>query len=378
MQASSLLFLGYNILVSDSTESTESRADHFADVFWAGIQSSGVSVAFLDNWHYYDQVRKYGPKECVRNQQIFVDIIDSVLLNGTAQEIQQLKAAFNATTLTSNVDFAQTITYELSTNWFPSWLPGYGSPLTGPGTLCGNMTSQTLLNPVTAAVSSRAKQIIKNGGWANETSTLLSPFLNYIATIRDGFLFGVCPPPLTLNDCWSNHAPGAFDYLGCVEAGQFGTGYQPSTPGHPPFLPVFTRLASVDHFVEQCRKTYNLTAAWKGPDLNTYNKYGGFNMSYNRLLLTTGEWDNYRTLTPLAAELQDYGVPNPRLKGNGTKQSPERVIAQGGHEWDLQEVAKSTYNATCPPEQVKSVHALELETVEMWLREWKEAHGGSS
>ena len=85
MQASSLLFLGYSILVSDSTECTESRADHFADVFWAGIQSSGVSVAFLDNWQYYDQVRKYGPRDCVRNQQIFVDIIDSVLLNGTAQ-----------------------------------------------------------------------------------------------------------------------------------------------------------------------------------------------------------------------------------------------------------------------------------------------------
>ena len=100
-------------------------------------------------------------------------------------------------------------------------------------------------------------------------------------------------------------------------------------------------------------------------------------MSYDRLLLTTGEWDNYRPITPLAAQLQDYGVPNPRLKGNGTKQSPERVIAQGGHEWDLQEVAKTMYNATLPPEQVKSVHGLEIETVQMWLSEWKEAQGGS-
>lgn len=100
-------------------------------------------------------------------------------------------------------------------------------------------------------------------------------------------------------------------------------------------------------------------------------------MSYARLLHTTGEYDIYRPLTPLAANLTNYGVPNPRARSPGTADSPQRVISMGGHEWDLDDIPHRQYNATVPPTQVKSVKTLEIETVQRWLREWHAQHGST-
>lgn len=101
-------------------------------------------------------------------------------------------------------------------------------------------------------------------------------------------------------------------------------------------------------------------------------------MSYNRLLLTTGEYDIYRPITPLAANLTDYGVPNPRVNSNGTADSPQRVISMGGHEWDLQDIPHREYNSTTPPPQVRSVKNLEIETVQRWLQEWHTQHNSTT
>ena len=301
--------------------------------------------------------------------------MDNILTSGNDTRIQQLKAAFGAQTLTSDHDFALVLSYPLASAWAGSaeWIPDYVSNITGPNTYCGNLTSTKLLEPVNATVKDNAKAIIADGGWGNEISTLLNPFLNFIHTIRDTYLLGVCPAPLTLNECWSQTAASAFGYLECMEYGQFATGYVPGSPGHPTALPVASRLLNVSWEIEDCRQTYNLSASWQGPDSQRYNKYGGFNMSYPRLAISTGEWDVYRSIGPLAAEIS-CGVPNPRLQSQGTKDEPQTVITEGGHEWDLQGVLPKEKGPGVPPKQVVTAKNREIETVKRWLEEWKQAH----
>ena len=119
-------------------------------------------------------------------------------------------------------------------------------------------------------------------------------------------------------------------------------------------------------------------------------------MSYPRLMLSTGQIDDLRTVTPLAEFLSnstDPYIPNPRLncetdlsngkdspkcivRNKGTDNEPQIIIEGAVHEWDLTGVARKQYNSTFPPRAVKNAQAREVETVVRWLKEWKKEHGG--
>jgi hypothetical protein len=133
-------------------------------------------------------------------------------------------------------------------------------------------------------------------------------------------------------------------------------------------------MLNVSWEIENCRQIYNLSSSYTGPESQRWNKYGGFNMSYPRLAISTGQWDFYRSDTPLASDLFDYGVPNPRVQSQGTKDEPQIIIAKGGHEWDLQGVSPDQLKPGVPPQQVIDAKNREIETVQRWLQEWKQAH----
>jgi hypothetical protein len=125
------------------------------------------------------------------------------------------------------------------------------------------------------------------------------------------------------------NSPSPFQYLQCTESGQFASGYKPGTPGHLNALPVATTLESAEAGIEQCRKTFNFSSSYTGPNLMLYNQYGGVDMKFERLAITTGEKDVYRGVTPLALVLPGTTKKNPRLESNGTASEPQVVIANG-------------------------------------------------
>ncbi|KAL9115347.1 MAG: hypothetical protein Q9227_000668 [Pyrenula ochraceoflavens] len=345
----------------------------YPNVFWGGLASSGVSTGVIDGWQMYDVVRRYGPPDCVEAQQKLINIADNIFLSGNDTLIAQLKIAFNAQTLTANFDFANVLSIPPGAWQGQTWVPGSNYPFTGPGTFCANVTNQSLLFSSTANLTATARSLIAAGGWSNETSTLLYPFLNWIGTIQSSYFSSCLRYSSSLDDCWATSTTASpFEWLTCTEYGQFATSYTPGSPGHPSAFPVASQLLTVDHNLDHCKQTYNLTS---GPNLDYFNQYGGFNLSFPRLILSAGQVDMYRPFGPLAEEIA-YGVPNPRLASNGTADAPEIVIENGVHEWDLYGLFPNETSEGVPPPAVNAAHAAEIEAVKGWLAEWAEEHGG--
>lgn len=171
--------------------------------------------------------------------------------------------------------------------------------------------------------------------------------------------------------CLSLDVPYPFPFLQCTEYGQFDTGYVPGSEGHPHALPMASRYLTVDYYLAQCQATYN-----KNPVLDRFNKYGGFNLSYPRLAISTGQLDWFRTVGPLAEYLPGgagpYDRPNPRVKSNGTTDQPQIIIQGGYHEWDFPGVFAN--ESITVPKVVTDAKSREVEAVKAWLVEWNATH----
>lgn len=333
----------------------------YPDLFWGALSSSGVTNPIVDFWQAYEVPVKYGPQNCVQLQRKVTNIFDNIMTGNDKAAISQLRHALGASPSESSYDTAT----RLSVNWqnfVSSWVPGEQYNFSGKGTYCANLTSPKLHYPAFSNASTKAlaKQIIHNGGWSNETSDLLYPIMNWFGLAR-------YYPPLAYQN-----VPVPFQYLGCIENPLFYTSYTPGDPGRPTVLPVASRLLTVEVPLQQCRTVYNLSHDWT-PNLSYYNRFGGFNLSYPRLILSTGQIDQWRPATPLA-EFLEYNVPNPRVKSAGDTSEPQIIIEGGSHEWDLPSVFANLTTASLPPHAVQQAHAREIATFQTWLQEWREAH----
>ncbi|KIY00975.1 uncharacterized protein Z520_03641 [Fonsecaea multimorphosa CBS 102226] len=338
----------------------------YPDIFWGGLSSSGITVAIDDNWQYYDVIRRYGPAQCVKKQQQLTNLMDNIYESGNKTALSELYAAFNVSDASKYPDLAYFLSGTLSA-WDQSWnFPP--DPLSGPGSYCDFITSETNATVSTAALQTAAHSLL---AYANKTATpnvtdLYYPLLNlflYIQTQED-FCAGK-----VVGECLLLGTPSPFNWLECTEYGDFATGYNPGTPGHPAALPLVSRTMNLEYNLDLCHSTYNITY---DPQLQRFNKYGGFNMSYPRLALSTGQLDYYRPNTPLAEFLAD-GKPNPRLNSNGTTSDPEIVIKGGFHEWDFPGLLPNETDYKMPA-VVHSAQTREIEAVKLWLQEWNQTH----
>ena len=332
-------------------------------------------------------MRRYGLPNCIHNIQIFIDMMDNIFESRNDTARTQLKTAFNAQSLRLDTDFAIMMSSISSTWQAQSWQ--YDYKLTGPNSFCGNITADTNVFG-NEELSAAARDILRNGGYASRSEELLTPLLNFIGTTK-GLYVDFCKPDAAA--CYSSeqtNQPYPYPYLTCMEQGTFVTGYRVGDRGRPKELPIVSRLLTREYYMETCRTTYNLSSDWKGPDIGWSLKSGGWKMEYPKLMLSVGELDNLRPLTPLAEFVSKDGdknedpyTENPRLscqKGNGvgrcngTDGQPQIVIEGALHEWDLSGVAPKDVNATYPPPVVKMAQAREVAAVKGWFEEWKKEH----
>ena len=93
----------------------------YPDTFWAGISSSGVTLAILDYWKYTEAQRYYAPGACANNTAFVVDVVDKILLGDDEQKKLNLKEAFGLPGLKQDGDFVETIGFPIlglqETNW---------------------------------------------------------------------------------------------------------------------------------------------------------------------------------------------------------------------------------------------------------------------
>ena len=97
------------------------------------------------------------------------------------------------------------------------------------------------------------------------------------------------------------------------------------------------------------------------PNLDNWNRYGGFNLRADRLLFIDGSADVWRDLTYHSTFApQRYW----------SELHPEYLINGAGHIWDIW----SEGDVATEPQFVREAHYFQMRTVERWLNDfgsWK-------
>lgn len=133
-------------------------------------------------------------------------------------------------------------------------------------------------------------------------------------------------------------------------------------------LPLISRTVNLNYSSIVCRDAFNIDAP---ADTNAINKYGGFNISYDRLAIIGGEIDPWRPATPLAASQMPF---NPANRPNTTDQ-PLFLIEGGVHHWDENGVFPNETALNVPTAPVANAQAYEAEFVGAWLKEAETVFG---
>lgn len=241
-------------------------------------------------------MREYSPPDCVAPMQKIISVADKILLGGNKAQIKQLKGAFGLDETVGNTEFAASLYFDYEP-YLHNWVPCLDE---SDQMFCDILSSDKLQYTQLAKNKTTVQEIIKNGGWANETQSLTVPFMNYIGLITDLLPGGdasssshitsdshtPASPSLLDELLATERAPTAFPYTYqlCTEFGWFMSSGGPQWP-----LPIISSLVTVEYLLGECAMRFNLTT----PPLHTYDmtKYGGYNLSYPRLMLVGGEKD---------------------------------------------------------------------------------------
>lgn len=126
-------------------------------------------------------------------------------------------------------------------------------------------------------------------------------------------------------------------------------------------LPLISRLLTLDFESIICREAFNLSSP---ADVDAINKYGGYDISYDRLAIIDGEQDPWRGVTPHSPQ-----APNPNRVS--TTQEPFSLISGAVHHWDENGLFANETSAELPPKPVRDVQAQEVAFVKAWLAEFE-------
>ncbi|CAK4032559.1 related to serine protease [Lecanosticta acicola] len=278
----------------------------YPDIFWGSISSSGVTKAIYNYPQYYEAIANSAPQDCVKAQQTLINVLDNIWMdkNDTALPAE-IKATFGFANLTWDSDFAGLLVDGIG-NWQSlNWDPAVSSPEVY--NYCDNITSTEVLYPQTESKRANATDIVVGGGYENKTS-LVNQMLNMIGYFN---LTQASQCSATQDECFGTHnetyygltsieeaSYKSWPYQYCTEWGFIMTGDTPTGE-----LPLVSRAyTNLEFGTVICRDAFGI---YDPPDVNAVNKYGGYDISYERLAIVDGEWDPWRPATPHALE---YGA----------------------------------------------------------------------
>ncbi|RMZ68447.1 extracelular serine carboxypeptidase [Pyrenophora seminiperda CCB06] len=332
----------------------------YPDTFWGAISSSGVTEAIYDYWQYYEPARLFGPPDCIKNTQLMIDVVDGILIrqNDTSM-VQSLKDVFGLGGVTDNRDFANQlngVAYLQSTNWDPELNSA------GLYTYCQNITAEKPmgenLRPTVAKLTAAAgykndtavQNVMLNAiAWLN--STVLSSWRESNAT-QDSYFTMLNSSLLQSNTAISDYGAVSWSYQVCTEWGYIQTGNTPAD-----IMPLVSRVLDVEYLTFFCRAQFGITTP---PAIENVNKYGGYNIEYERLAIIGGNADPWRPATPL-------WFPDSR---NDTVEKPWHLISHGVHHWEENGIFENQTTPELPPPQIVYAQQYLKNFVVDWVKEF--------
>ncbi|KAK2771448.1 low-affinity phosphate transporter [Emmonsiellopsis sp. PD_33] len=335
----------------------------YPDVFWGAISSSGVTKAIYDFWEYYEPVRKYGPGECVLMQQTFTHMLDNILIGkkGDKKLTQRLKDLFGLGELTYLDDFANTLAQGISYWQSVNWDPAVSSPTFD--YYCGNLTSDELLYD-NEGLKEEATKLIKAGGYKKQAKALTNRLLNYVGFVDQMSVKPCVESNSTMDQCMTGHNETFYKaddlsqtwrlwpYQVCTEWGYLQVGSTvPETQ-----LPMISRLIDLEYTSIMCREAFGI---YEPSKVENVNKYGAFDIEYERLAFVDGQVDPWRPATPHAEGQRDR---------KNTLDKPFILIEGAGHHWDENGLFPNETTPELPPKQVVDAQRQEIKFVKKWLK----------
>jgi hypothetical protein len=157
----------------------------YPEVFWGAISSSGVPVAIVDFWQYFEAFRQFGPRNCVETTQDIVEFLDSILLDedNSRRLAGSLKALFGFPNVSDNTAFASVATTIGLSAWQSrNWDPQIDVPIVR--WYCANVTTTYQLYPQLAGRRSDLQRLKRLVDGKELTEEILNKTLNYIGYVN--------------------------------------------------------------------------------------------------------------------------------------------------------------------------------------------------
>ncbi|RDI79857.1 Proteasome subunit beta type-3 [Venturia inaequalis] len=337
----------------------------YPDVFFGAISSSGVPEAIIDYWQYWLGPLNYGPPDCMNTTQNFAEVIDGILIGKNDTKLaSRLKTAFLLPNVTYDDDFANVLS-DLGIGQWQSrnWDPAVGDPSFD--NYCGNITNNTVLYPKLETSRQELLNLTEISGYEDVDDSFITRMINFI-----GYLDALTGCSRNPDPCFYNTHNTTYyqqdsisttqdwrswGYQYCTQWGYYQTG-----SGFPENIrPPVSRLIDVEYSSIVCRDAFNITGP---PDINAINKYGGFDIAYDRLAFVDGAADPWKYAGPHAPAARNR---------TSTTNMPFIEIEGAVHHWDENGLFANETVKNLPPAPVAAAQAAEASFVKAWLLEYK-------
>ncbi|KAF2774000.1 extracelular serine carboxypeptidase-like protein [Teratosphaeria nubilosa] len=339
-------------------------------VLWGGIGSSATTKAKLAYVEWYDPIQKYGPQDAVGSINAIVDKIDQVFDSQDATAIHEMKSVFGLQDLTSNADFAQVIAWPLGGPFdYPTntWQElGWDSDLTGSGSddfwyFTENITNANAPENVTQIDYALSKYT--NG----EPWTNLGNYANYIKK----YILPLATGPIDSTDggfstqnesYWAdttNSVDRSYIYTTCTESGI----YQVARSDGPSLI---SRQLTVNYTQQWCTWAFppgQYNTVPSTPNLEYWDRYGGYNVTGTRLAHIDGDQDVWLDLCYHSNDVPTRLTPDV----DDAYQHPQLLITGAGHHWD----SYGILDVDAEPQFIREAHKWEIRIVKKWLEEFE-------
>ncbi|MCJ1331332.1 hypothetical protein MMC10_008022 [Thelotrema lepadinum] len=272
--------------------------------FFATWASSAPTEAMVDMWVYYAQAERSMTRNCSADYTHVTNYVDSVLTNGTSQEISDLKYAIYQAVQASPCDPNPSVNRSRSDAMSNTAIAGnlllplnfyqYYGFAASVLPFCDVMETLNQTNLLTT----------DNGGTGPSIAPASGLALTYnITTAFTGFLLGLAQidyDSIPYADDPIQDMSWMWQY--CSEYGY----YQRGNPANAHTIQ--TKFQSLDLFQSSCNETFP-TGLPPSPNVTEPNKYGGWTINPSNTMFASGEFDPWRSLSPTSTDYE-IGAPN--------------------------------------------------------------------
>ncbi|TVY71366.1 putative extracellular serine carboxypeptidase [Lachnellula suecica] len=299
--------------------------------FWAYHASSAPVQAIDDFWQYFYPIQQGMPQNCSSDVTLVIDHIDSVLTNGTGDEICALKKSFGLDALEHNDDFASALQNGLWAWQSNEFYTGYSNFYQ----FCDAVENAVPGSNTTTSATGVGleKALAGYANWIN--GSMISGFCQHYGASdeRDVSCLDTynASSPMYTDYTVGNPWDRQWMWLLCNEPLDY---WQDSAPIGTPT--VVSRLITPKYWLNQCNLLFpevnGYTYGSSNPDINvdTVNDYtGGWDLEdTTRLMWTNGEYDPWRSAS-VSSEFRPGGPLS------STAEHPVQVIPKGIHCSDM-------------------------------------------